>query len=170
MTASRGTNCPSLYSGENQPSAVVLGTYGESGKGIRAALPFLDFFPEKQLYGRSAMTMAIKVGERSSSTICWSRCRLAAILLFVFLGVADSVGQKPLARSFQDEVREARPHSVISPELKSLLAQAKQSRAADKPVQVIVQFKHRPATTQLQKFGRLGALGTQQFDTIRAGV
>src|SRR5581483_2218532 len=116
------------------------------------------------------MTSAIKVGERSFSTKRCSGIRMAAILLLVFLGNKYALSQNPSARSFQDDASTARPHAVISPELRSLLAVAKQSRAANTPVQVIVQFKHKPAAAQLQKFSRLGASNSRQLETIRGGV
>jgi len=116
------------------------------------------------------MARARQVDKGTASKAGRNRYRFMAILFFAFLGTVKSDAQKPLARSFQDDAREARSHSVIAPELKSLLAQAKLSRAADKPVQVIVQFKHKPVAAQLQKFNRLGALASQQFDTIRARV
>ena len=92
----------------------------------------------------------------------------AAILVFLACTAAAGFGQAQ-PRGFREDDGSGLRRSAtrLSPELSALIRQGRQGQ---EPLQVIVQFRKSPSTSQLQKLTNLGGVHKQRLNAILGGV
>src|SRR5215831_1226190 len=91
----------------------------------------------------------------------WRHSVVLTVVTFLSLGVAQA---QPRAVSEEASPRAA---GKLSPEVTSFLSR---THRPNQSVELIVQFKHAPAASTMNRVARLGGVRTQRFNLIAGGV
>src|ERR1039458_8645095 len=114
--------------------------------------------------------MAKRMSRTKSSSKPWTNgnrrsVRLMGLMVLLLAAILNSTGrQLPVVQAAGARV------SRISPELAKLSAAAGHTSAANRRIQVIVQFKQKPTQFHIQKMANLGGKHVRDLQVVKAGV